>query len=131
MFLSVCLISCGLLEWVEAALWPPSSSFLAFKFTVSGQSKSSVGSQRGCESGVKLKKHTQWDRRWGMTTFSEGKSTRNTRTEKHTYKRSVCKCTSAHFQRARGMSFSAHGTAFLLSQHFLCAAAAEGGAFVM
>lgn len=55
----VCLISSLLLGWV-AACPPPFVFFLGLKFTISGQSKSSMRSQRGCDWRVKLKNHTQW-----------------------------------------------------------------------
>lgn len=97
------------------------SSFLAFKFTVSGQPKSSVGSQRGCESGVKLKKHTHWARRWGMTTGSEGGNQAGTlysrtRAEKHTCVKSVSWYTCA--RAFNGRVGSSDGVSSTL-QHFV------------
>ncbi len=101
---SVCLIRCWLSGWVapRSCCPPPPFSFLAFKLTVAVQSKSSVRSQQGCESGVKLKKHTQWARRRGMTTFSEGEINRahiKVHRHTHTNTKSVCSNTYMHFQR--------------------------------
>lgn len=103
---------------------PPPSFFLVYKFIVSGQSKAAWGHSR-VESGVKLKKHTQWARRWGKTTRFEKESTRQTYAHAHTYKKLV----HMHFPQTWGMPSLFHQIAF--NTLFFLSEAAEGGLFVM
>lgn len=110
--------------WRHYVLLFVSYVLLFLKFTVSGQSKGSFGSQWGCESGVKLKKHTQLGRQLGNEySLWGGISRANTHTRRDTPTRNkrasapscVLSAGARHVLCSSSDSFSSPSQHFILS----------------